>query len=238
MRDCRRYSSSGASSVSASTSMRAPCLSRRSILRRASAPPPATSTGWPARRRNIGSHSPASGLIFDSMIQSLEPAAPNEKYLLAWRLFHAVMFATYAHLPFGYKGITINSFRFGGVLLSLWPRKSRPEKAMGLSPAVRQDLEKQLGKWAGALDEVQLQWASGYLAGMAAARAGIAPGVSTGGEPMAELVGVTIWYGSETGNGRGVAERLAADARARGFEVQLASLADVKPRASTKLDTL
>lgn len=109
---------------------------------------------------------------------------------------------------------------------------------MAISPAVRQDLEKQLGKWASALDEVQLQWASGYLAGVAAARLdNLAPAEhAMHGEAAAPTL--TIWYGSETGNGRGVAQRLAADAQARGFSVELASTADIKPRSIAKLDTL
>lgn len=109
---------------------------------------------------------------------------------------------------------------------------------MAFSPAVRQDLEKQLGKWAEGLDQVQLQWASGYLAGLAASRTETARAASPGTEAITGIPDVAIWYGSETGNGRGVAERLAADARARGFPVQLASLADVKPRSIAKLDTL
>jgi len=109
---------------------------------------------------------------------------------------------------------------------------------MAFSPAARQDLEKQLGQWAASLDEHQLQWASGYLAGMASARAGALTEHSRGVASDVATPTVTIWYGSETGNGRGVAERLAADAATRGFSVELASTADVKPRAIAKLDTL
>ena len=109
---------------------------------------------------------------------------------------------------------------------------------MAISPAVRQDLEKQLGHWAAALDEHQLQWASGYLAGIAAARVEVLPARAQDAASDAAVPIVTIWYGSETGNGRGVAERLAADAKAQGFSVELASTADVKPRAIAKLDTL
>src|SRR6056297_1596021 len=109
---------------------------------------------------------------------------------------------------------------------------------MAISPAVRQDLEKQLGKWASELDEVQLQWASGYLAGVAAARLDNQAAAETAARREAAAPTLTIWYGSETGNGRGVAQRLAADAEARGFSVEMASTADIKPRAIAKLDTL
>src|SRR6056297_3157726 len=83
---------------------------------------------------------------------------------------------------------------------------------MAFSPAARQDLEKQLGQWAASLDEHQLQWASGYLAGMASARAGALTEHSRGVASDVATPTVTIWYGSETGNGRGVADRPAADA--------------------------
>jgi len=109
---------------------------------------------------------------------------------------------------------------------------------MAITPAVRQDLEKQLGKWASELDEVQLHWASGYLAGVAAARAESHAPAEHGLQNSAAAPTLTIWYGSETGNGRGVAQRLAADAEARGFSVELASTADIKPRSIAKLETL
>jgi len=108
------------------------------------------------------------------------------------------------------------------------------------APATKiQDLEQQLGQWARGLDAQQLQWASGYLAGVAAARAEADP--AAGAMPAAESVAqptVTIWYGSETGNGRGVAERLAREAESRGFAVELASTADIQPRSISRLDLL
>lgn len=112
--------------------------------------------------------------------------------------------------------------------------------AISPTPAIKiQDLEQQLGQWARGLDAQQLQWASGYLAGVAAARTEADP--SPGATPAAEAVAqptVTIWYGSETGNGRGVAERLARDAESRGFAVELASTADIQPRSISRLDLL
>jgi len=110
---------------------------------------------------------------------------------------------------------------------------------MAISPAPLQDLEQQLGQWARGLDVQQLQWASGYLAGVAAARVETDP--SAGSMPAAEAVAqpaLTIWYGSETGNGRGVAERLAVEAESRGFAVELASTADIQPRSIAKLELL
>ncbi len=72
----------------------------------------------------------------------------------------------------------------------------------------------------------QLQWVSGYAAGLAAAArapAGVPGAVPDGANTL------TILYGSQTGNGEGVAERLAARAREKGFGVNLQSLADYKP---------
>ncbi|MDT8450242.1 MAG: assimilatory sulfite reductase (NADPH) flavoprotein subunit [Wenzhouxiangellaceae bacterium] len=98
------------------------------------------------------------------------------------------------------------------------------------------DLEQQLGQWSQGLNEAQLNWASGYLAGLAAAR-GPSATVSGAAQPQAGGT-VTIWYGSETGNGRGVAERLAREAESKGLSVELASTADVQPRSIAKVGTL
>ena len=71
---------------------------------------------------------------------------------------------------------------------------------------------------------VQLAWVSGYLA--AAANAGhIAP---TTEAQTAQTV--TILYGSQTGNGRGVAKALADKAQAQGYAVNLASMGEYNVR--------
>lgn len=99
------------------------------------------------------------------------------------------------------------------------------------------DLEQQLGQWSQGLNEAQLNWASGYLAGLAAARGPNPAAASQAAQPQTAAT-VTIWYGSETGNGRGVAERLASEAEGRGLAVELASTADIQPRSITKVGTL
>lgn len=113
---------------------------------------------------------------------------------------------------------------------------------MAISSAPLQEMEHQLAQWARGLDALQLQWASGYLAGLAAARAEAAPAaapMATDAAPQAAVQPtLTIWYGSETGNGRGVAERLARDAKSTGFAVELASTADIQPRSISRLDLL
>lgn len=70
----------------------------------------------------------------------------------------------------------------------------------------------------------QLHWVSGYAAGLAANNA---PAQAVASADPANTL--TILYGSQTGNGEGVARQLEAEARARGFAVRLISLADFKP---------
>ena len=87
----------------------------------------------------------------------------------------------------------------------------------------------------------QLNWASGYLAGVAAARRAaqtVSPqaALDLTPEPQApaaapgQLQGLTVLYGSQTGNGQGVAETLAVKAREQGMPVRLESMADFEPR--------
>ncbi|MFQ5609691.1 MAG: sulfite reductase flavoprotein subunit alpha, partial [Woeseiaceae bacterium] len=71
----------------------------------------------------------------------------------------------------------------------------------------------------------QLRWISGYAAGLAAAN-GRAPVLAPVAEPGNAL---TVLYGSQTGNGEGVATELVNRVRAEGFDVSLQSLVDYKP---------
>lgn len=112
---------------------------------------------------------------------------------------------------------------------------------MVLSPERQQALQTELDRFGGRMDGIELVWASGYFAGLAAAGGVVLAAAQAEAAPAAESIAaatLTIWYGTETGNGRGVAERLAAQARARGFAVDLASLADIQPRRITKLKLL
>ena len=80
----------------------------------------------------------------------------------------------------------------------------------------------------------QLQWISGYAAGLAAAG-----GAANAAAARAADAGnaLTVLYGSQTGNGERVASELASRAREQGFDVHLQSLADFKP-SSLKRETL
>lgn len=73
------------------------------------------------------------------------------------------------------------------------------------------------------LSPTQLHWASGYIAGLAAADAAPADVVAAPDNTL------TILYGSQTGNGQGIAETMAKNAREQGFSASLVSLAEYKP---------
>lgn len=68
----------------------------------------------------------------------------------------------------------------------------------------------------------QINWASGYLAGLSQAQ------LPLQNNPPAPRV--TVLYATHTGNGRGIAEKLADDAKARGLNSRVLSVADFKPR--------
>ena len=85
------------------------------------------------------------------------------------------------------------------------------------------------------LTPAQLQWVSGYVAGLAAGQNAVpSAGVQAETDSASAL---TILYGSQTNNGRGIAEELEQRAAASGYAVKLLSLADYKP-ANIKRETL
>lgn len=81
------------------------------------------------------------------------------------------------------------------------------------------------------LSAVQLAWVSGYLA--ATANAGQLAPVTDAQTAQT----VTILYGSQTGNGRGIAKALADKAQAQGYAVNLASMGEYNVR-QLKQETL
>ncbi|MGI2066814.1 assimilatory sulfite reductase (NADPH) flavoprotein subunit [Shewanella sp. MF08487] len=91
------------------------------------------------------------------------------------------------------------------------------------SPLSQGQVEK-LKQLTAELSAVQLSWVSGYLA--ATANAGqLTPAVET-----QTVQTLTILYGSQTGNGRGVAKALADKAQAQGYAVNLASMGEYNVR--------
>lgn len=94
------------------------------------------------------------------------------------------------------------------------------------SPLSQGQVEK-LKQLTSELSAVQLAWVSGYLA--ATANAGqLAPVAQAQTAQTAQTV--TILYGSQTGNGRGVAKALADKAQAQGYAVNLASMGEYNVR--------
>jgi sulfite reductase (NADPH) flavoprotein alpha-component len=78
------------------------------------------------------------------------------------------------------------------------------------------------------LSPLQLAWASGYLAAKAEnPNTAVAPAVVS----SAVASTLTILYGSQTGNAKGVAKSLAALAAAEGLSVELKSMGEIKPKA-------
>ncbi|MBN9071305.1 MAG: assimilatory sulfite reductase (NADPH) flavoprotein subunit [Rhizobiales bacterium] len=113
--------------------------------------------------------------------------------------------------------------------------------AIGLiGPSLNEDQWRQIKAIATSLKPEQALWLSGYFAGYAdGGRAetldplplGALPGLPAGAPAAtAATRTLTILYGSETGNGAGVARLLAEKARSRGLEPVLADMADYKPR--------
>ncbi|MEO0972670.1 MAG: assimilatory sulfite reductase (NADPH) flavoprotein subunit [Pseudomonadota bacterium] len=81
----------------------------------------------------------------------------------------------------------------------------------------------------------QLTWVSGYLAGIAALRADASALVPPATE-AASVPTLTVLYGSQTGNGQGVAEAVAAVARDQGMAVNVVGMQDYRP-AQLKKET-
>ena len=78
------------------------------------------------------------------------------------------------------------------------------------------------------LSPLQLAWASGYLAAKAEGGTIVQAPAATLSVASTTL---TILYGSQTGNAKGVAKSLAAQASAEGLNVELKSMGELKPKA-------
>ncbi|WP_323059346.1 assimilatory sulfite reductase (NADPH) flavoprotein subunit [Aeromonas hydrophila] len=91
--------------------------------------------------------------------------------------------------------------------------------------------QRQLSQALSTLNTQQLAWVSGYLYGLS--QAGSQPAVS-GAAATAPSGNLTILYGSLTGNAKGVASAIKAQAEARGLPVTLTSMADYKPKQLKK----
>ncbi|MGH8559070.1 MAG: assimilatory sulfite reductase (NADPH) flavoprotein subunit [Methylococcales bacterium] len=100
-----------------------------------------------------------------------------------------------------------------------------------------------LGSLAGSsLNSIQAAWLSGYFAALSGAQ-GVAPAFDAGvaqaqpSAPASTSPLMTILFGSQTGNGEGLAHQLQDQAAAKGFNARVQDMADYKPEsiASEKL---
>ena len=95
------------------------------------------------------------------------------------------------------------------------------------SPLTPEQVQK-LQALTAELNPIQQAWVSGYLA--ANANTASLSGQVAGVAPQAdEAAALTILYGSQTGNAKGVANQLKAAAEAKGLAVKLVNMADYKP---------
>lgn len=102
------------------------------------------------------------------------------------------------------------------------------QRASPLEPQQLHALETALS----GLSPTQTAWVSGYLAGLAAVGAPVT-GAAVAANQQPALT-VTILYGSQTGNGRAVAERLGEQALAAGINAAVVSMGDYSPRRLAK----
>ncbi|MDO6425746.1 assimilatory sulfite reductase (NADPH) flavoprotein subunit [Thalassotalea sp. 1_MG-2023] len=80
----------------------------------------------------------------------------------------------------------------------------------------------------GGYSPLQLAWASGYLA--AKSEGSSIAVLPTASAPQASAT-LTILYGSQTGNAKGVAKKLAEQAQAQGLAVDCKSMGEFKPKS-------
>ncbi len=100
-----------------------------------------------------------------------------------------------------------------------------------------QDQTRRLQDAVSDLSASQLQWISGYAAGLAAANGAISTfdgQMAVGPESVMQL---TVLYGSQTGNGEQLSAALSRTAQEKGFAAKSVSLADFKP-ANLKRESL
>ncbi|MGR1224071.1 assimilatory sulfite reductase (NADPH) flavoprotein subunit [Aeromonas veronii] len=104
------------------------------------------------------------------------------------------------------------------------------DSPFNLSP-LSDEQQRQLGQVLSTLNTQQLAWVSGYLYGLSQTGQ---QSVATSAAVAAPSGSLTILYGSQTGNAKGVATAIKAQAEARGLPVTLASMADYKPKQLKK----
>ena len=103
-------------------------------------------------------------------------------------------------------------------------------------PPIQADSLDALQSAVAGYDREQLRWSSGYLAGMAAVR--LAEQRSPAIQPVAPTA-ASIWsifFATETGSSRRIAELLAERSRDAGLVVELHDLRDYRPKALARVE--
>ncbi|WP_440056178.1 assimilatory sulfite reductase (NADPH) flavoprotein subunit [Pseudoalteromonas sp. T1lg65] len=95
------------------------------------------------------------------------------------------------------------------------------------SPLTQEQLQKLQGL-AGELNPIQQAWVSGYLAATANA-ATLTGSFGQSAATAVESAPLTILYGSQTGNAKGVAVKIQQQAEAKGLATKLVNMSDYKP---------
>lgn len=97
--------------------------------------------------------------------------------------------------------------------------------------AARVDLRSRLEQAVAGCTDEELIWASGFLAGLSArGQRRAAEATPRPADAARAATTLTILYASQTGNGKGVAQRALDAASAQGIAARLVSLADFNPR--------
>src|SRR5699024_1931026 len=92
-----------------------------------------------------------------------------------------------------------------------------------------------------SISVTQQSWLSGYLTAVSSASVP-SGGVAVLERPAIEVPTavkeITVLYGSQTGNGQGIAEQAAAKLKEQSFEVTIQSMNDFKPNNLKKIENL
>ena len=100
--------------------------------------------------------------------------------------------------------------------------KANIDIASSLSSDQLQQLQQVIHQYS----PLQLAWASGYLA----AKSETAPSNVIAAPPVVASNTLTILYGSQTGNAKGVAEAVFASAESHGVTAKLVNMSDYKAK--------
>ena len=98
-----------------------------------------------------------------------------------------------------------------------------------IAPTVSAEDLTALQRTVTSFDREQLIWSSGFLAGLAGAAHSVQPLAETIPFVATESTTWTIFYATETGNSRRVAEKLADQSKQAGLSVKLQDLREFRP---------